>query len=125
MPRDVQKTIRDLYAECPHLSWESDLLEYGGCGHVHVTSEYVLLARRIGDGWFIRLAIGEGLAKFWEFMPYELPYIGWAREAKGRPEVVWYRTSRLRKLTYEKSKLVLENRSITGVGVSIPMPKWI
>ena len=74
-------------------------------GIVHIDSRFVLMGFRVASGWFIRLAVGRGsFARFVELMPYRLEFIGWAREFRGRKEVVWHPTDKvLRKVEqYER-----------------------
>jgi len=100
--------IRELYETCPELSFSSDFEEYARTGHAHITPSYALLARHVGDGWFIRLAVGVGFETFWSLMPYRLPYIGWARAARGRSAVVWHRTETVERITkYAKHELLV------------------
>ena len=75
-----------------------DIIEYSRRGYVFIAPEYVLIGCRLGDGWFIRLAVGAGcLNKFLELMPYYLPYVGWARMVRGRHQVVWHDTEKVRR----------------------------
>jgi hypothetical protein len=103
---------KEFYHENPPLSWEGDLEEYMRNGHVHITPSLVLLGCRVDDGWFIRLAVGDGcLAKVVELMPFPLPYVGWARVAKGRPVTRWWPLSRVIELVqyYECNKNSIED----------------
>lgn len=86
------------------LCLDKDLREYFRSGYVFSGPEYIFIGRRVGDGWFIRAAIGSGCFKIWtSIMPYHLPYIGWARCAKGRYNVKWHKTEKiLRILSYAK-----------------------
>lgn len=84
------------------------LVECFRVGYAYVGPDYLLLGFRVQSGWFVRLAIGKGaLAKFVELMPYRLDYIGWARQFKGRSEVVWHPTEKvLRKIAqHEKIRI--------------------
>ena len=88
-----------LYEQCPQRSLSDDLAHYMEHGYVHVGPDFALIGKREGDGWFVHCAIGAGaLDKFWQLMPYHLPHIGWAREARGRQEIVWHRTETIKRL---------------------------
>ncbi len=75
-------------------------------GYAYVGPECVAIAARVGNGWFIRFAVGRGaLTHLRRLMPYQLPFVGWARVSRGKPEVVWHDFSRLdRMLHYERFK---------------------
>jgi hypothetical protein len=83
------------------------IMEYVEQGYVFIGPEYLLLGRRVEHAWFIYAAIGKGFSRFWDLMPYELPYVGWARQARGRSEVKWYPTERVKQLTnvYDKFQI--------------------
>lgn len=84
-----------LYDRTSH-TLESDIVAYAKHGCVFASDAYLILARRIGEGWYIQAAIGAGaLPKFAELMPYYLPYIGWRRERKHNQECVWHRTEQV------------------------------
>lgn len=91
---------KNLYAEkMPNRSFEEDFEECANKGFVFVAPDYFLAGFRVGDGWFVRIAIGEGkIEKFLELMPYPLPYVGWAREPKGQDEVEWYLTEKVKEI---------------------------
>lgn len=88
--------INELYAKMPGYNFQKDLALYIRTGYVFSGPDYFLLGRRVGDGWFIHCAVGEGaMRKFWDLMPYHLPRIGWARPLRGRHEVVWHSTDEI------------------------------
>jgi hypothetical protein len=97
MPRKTLTTIWDelqsLYRSCPERSLDADVAHFLQHGYVFSGPTYILMGSRIGTGWHIHCAIGkECLKKFGTLMPYYLPFIGWAREAKGRSEIIWHNT---------------------------------
>lgn len=92
MSTTIWEQATELY-ERTNITLESDLLEYAKSGYVFASDTYLIMGRRVGDGWYIQCAIGVGaLRKFTELMPYYLPHIGWRREKKHSQECVWHRT---------------------------------
>lgn len=110
------------YAEAERLVGRRVLREYiAEClerGYVYVAPDCVLLGFRVGAGWFVRLAVGKGaLGRFVAQMPYRLEFIGWAREFRGRKNVVWHPTEVvLRKVEqYEKLRIRREKELVLEV----------
>ncbi len=85
-------------------------------GYVHITPEYAIWGHpvvrdkgipelqkdmRDPDAWYVRFAIGKNwLQHFFSLMPYQLPYVGWARWEKKMP-VKYFKTENLkRKISY-------------------------
>lgn len=92
MSTTIWEQARKLYERTP-INLEDDVLEYARNGYVFIGPAYLLIGRRVGDGWYIQCAIGVGaMQKFIELMPYYLPHVGWRREGKYNQECVWYRT---------------------------------
>jgi hypothetical protein len=49
------------------------------------------------DAWFVHTAVGiEHVSDFFNFMPYELPFVGWKRRVKGQG-IKWYDLNRLKR----------------------------
>ena len=113
---DVFNELKKLYDACPQRDMGTDLLYYAEHGYVFSSPFYLLIGKRIGDGWHIHVAIGAGcFEKFCQLMPYWLPYVGWAREQKqGRSEVVWHRTEDVfRKVGYTYGRSCSETTAAT------------
>lgn len=121
--RGVYEDIEAFYKRCPHLSLRDDLERHVRHGYVFSSPRYLLLGRRVGHGWFIYLAAGRNcLREFLRLMPYYLPYIGWAREAKGREKVRWYQTDRVRRLIERYENIPGLFSSSAGDCFDIPEP---
>jgi hypothetical protein len=94
-------TIYDEYAKLcaktPGASIEKDFVEYVKMGaYIFQTPHYLLIGSRIGDAWFIHVAIGDiGIKRFINLMPYYLPIVGWCRYQRGRKDIVWIQTYKL------------------------------
>ena len=99
---------KGFYAKLGNPLWfEKDLGNYLLDGYIHSTPTSLILgkpARRDGgdpvdqwrvdepDAWFVQFAVGDGsISHFINLMPFQLPYVGWARELKKRP-VKWWAT---------------------------------
>lgn len=92
MNTTIYDEFQKLYTLCPDRNMQDDLMHYLQHGYIFTGPNYLLVGKRINDGWFIHAAVGRGaMAKFIQLMPYYLPFIGWARQMKGR-DVTWHRT---------------------------------
>jgi hypothetical protein len=100
--------LERFYREHLRTTLARDVRRYAKCGYVFIGPDHVLIGRRHDNGWFIRAAIGVGLfRRFSQLMPYYLPWIGWARVARGRSGVVWHSTDKLlRIVNYEQFKQI-------------------
>lgn len=102
-----------LYAANVELDFSRDLSYYSKNGYVLITPEYLILGERVDTAWLVQLAVGEGaLLKFVEFMPYYLPWIGWARYAKGRRTVKYFSTDRVISLIKLHEKRVRVSKEV-------------
>lgn len=46
---------------------------------------------RFADAWWVEFVVGdEALGLLYMHIPFNLPYIGWAREFKGKPQARYY-----------------------------------
>ena len=95
----IQHEIDKLYAAHPERNWEEDygiITKYGKFLH---GPDYAIGFYRSEDAWFIHIAVGlNGVRLFPAFMPFYLPFIGWARD---NGEVHWYPTEQVfRRLGY-------------------------
>lgn len=78
-----------------------DVAYYLKRGYVFCTRDCILMGERIGTGWFVYLAVGEGAMEYFlRHLPYPLPHIGWQRR---EGKVRWYPLATLTK------KLMKEN----------------
>lgn len=100
----VYRDILEFYAACPALSLIKDLQFFMSHprGYVFSRPDLFMMGCSVGgyepqnSGWFIYLAVGKGkFREMVELMPYSLPWIGWAREARGRSAVAWHPTNRV------------------------------
>lgn len=99
MTTPIYDQLLALYRQVPERSINEDLEFFLRHGYVFSSPDHLLIGCRIEDAWFIHAAIGRGaLRKFFDLMPYYLPYVGWARPQRGRKTVVWHSTDRLKKL---------------------------
>src|SRR5438105_13014538 len=78
-----------LYYEFPAFSrtgtLDGDIIEFAKSKFCHITPDYLILAEPwpAQKSWHVYLAVGQGaLPKFFELMPYELPYITFVRAGK-------------------------------------------
>jgi hypothetical protein len=94
---NTYEELKKLYLRTPERSLQNDLAYFIATGYVFSGPGYLLIGRRVYDGWFVHVAIGSGsLKKFLQCMPFYLPFIGWAREQRGR-KTKWHRTEVLAK----------------------------
>lgn len=97
--------LLQLYAKVPSRSLSQDLDFYMRTGYVICRPDLILIGRRIEDGWFIHAAVAESLGAVLAAAPYYLPYVGWAREARGRSQIKWYSWEQLtRIISYEDDR---------------------
>lgn len=70
--------------------WE-DIQIWGKRGiYIHLRPDYCVCAEDLeGQAWFVYLAVGN-MGDLLALLPYELPMIGWEREAKNRRGVKYY-----------------------------------
>ena len=88
---DAWELTKEFYAKLPDRSLWADLELCAAEGGVVITSQYVIMGRRMGHGWLIHFALGRGsMSNFCRHMPYYLPFIGWAR--RGSETIRWYPT---------------------------------
>jgi hypothetical protein len=90
----VVEIARDFYKKyLPDTTFDADLIHCMEVGYVICSPNYFLMGWPTERGWFVRMAVGDcGVATFLELMPYYLPYVGWARVAKNRDTINWYKT---------------------------------
>lgn len=72
-------------------------------GYVFEGEDYFIMGWDERGRWFIQLAVGN-IDRLRECLPYWLPYIGWARSAKGRTKIVWHATEKVLRLINAKRK---------------------
>lgn len=99
---EEQKVLFDeavrLYAE-KSLDFEEVYIQYSRFGYVYASPECIILAEPQGDTWFIQFVIGtNGLKRFLELMPYELPYVAWEKGLKKKNRTVKATLARLKRL---------------------------
>ena len=103
----VEAELHAFYERCPHLNLMADMryFMHHPEGYIFARPDLFMMGCRIGaevsqSGWFIYLAVGRGKFRWMvELMPYYLPYIGWARAARGHFDVEWHSMDRVIKLT--------------------------
>ena len=80
---------------------QDDIVYHLQNGYVFATPECFIMGRQLANGWFVHAAVGVGyLETFFNFIPYDLEYIGW--EKHDMP-VRWHKTETLkRKINYGK-----------------------
>ena len=93
--------------------WEDDVAAYATHGgYLYVSPECVILGkpvRRDGgvpegqwnvanpDAWFVKYAGGRGhVSKFIDLIPFPLPWVGWARQTKGKA-VKWFNFNQIKR----------------------------
>ena len=96
-------SLLDLYSKHPQRSLSDDLAFYMREGYVFSAQSYILIGRRIGNGWFVHAAVGVGaLEELIRLVPYRLPWIGWARD---NGTIRWHRAEAVEKAIKKVSKL--------------------
>lgn len=89
---NIYEELKRLYRRTPARSMQDDLAHFLAKGYVFAGPGYLLMGERVCNGWHVHVAIGPGGVKeFFKRMPYYLPYVGWAREQRGR-RTMWHRT---------------------------------
>lgn len=76
-------------ALCSSLGYDFDakVREFAREGYAYLGQDCVILAQARVDTWWVWLAVGPGcLQRFCALAPYPLPYVAFAREAKGDDE---------------------------------------
>lgn len=84
-----------------------DIVDFAADGYVHITPQYVLIARHWKDRqcWYIHAAVGRGaMQEFFRLAPFELPNIAFARPFRGRSKVKYYSTAKIKRLICILSK---------------------
>jgi hypothetical protein len=88
--------IADLYRKCPDMDFEADVWYYQRYGHIIWTDRLFALFEKRGMGWFLHCVVSlNGIKDLFQWMPYWLPFIGWARYSKGRKQIKWYDTCKI------------------------------
>lgn len=109
----MYEKLLELYAKVPSRSLSADLEYFMRTGYVISSPDFVLIGRRIDDGWFVHAAVAKNLGDLLRAMPYYLPYVGWAREARGRNNIRWHSIEQLRK-AYDRHSLFVPIAGNTG-----------
>lgn len=114
----------NLYQRHDDKSLIHDILTYSREGYVHITPRYIILAAHWSQQhcWYIHLAVGRGaMAEFFRLAPFELPWVAFARPGKGRHDIRYYPTYKLKRLCTLYTNML--NRSLdsgTISGVELP-----
>jgi hypothetical protein len=109
MSTSIYEQVQEMYSMRPEMYLEADLRRAMQGGFVSINFRHFLIVYDLGFGWLVHLAVGHGcLQEFMRIMPYERPVIGWARVLRGRSEVRWHETSKVRRAiniaTYERKQ---------------------
>ena len=92
----IIRELERLYANKPAGQLERDIAEFDSSGYVVDCNGCFMLLRVVHRGWLVYCAVcSGGWKQAVEHMPFWLPFVGWAREAKGRTKVKWYLTDRV------------------------------
>lgn len=107
MTNNVIEQAQALYEKVglPKEKLFTDIDEYVRFHYVYASPTTLVLAQTVGPtqgakptAWFIYLAVGSRtLSQVFKLAPFELPWIGWARAAKGREVVRWWPWEKVKK----------------------------
>jgi hypothetical protein len=92
--------VRELYEKHPQpRSFWEDLDWFSLNGYVIVTPDFMVMGNKLrSDAWFIHAIAGD-LAKAWDALPYDLPYIAFHRPRTPANDLRFYPLARLRALS--------------------------
>ena len=108
---NILEQAKDIYDKCGYSDMTSDLCAYITHGYFFVTPNSLLAMKPVDrfseikpsqqwyinepNAWYVHAIIGE-VKKWIDFLPYDLPFIGWERGVKRHP-IKWFKTKNLKR----------------------------